>query len=413
MFPPKAPYPVLTNSVGPRTDRSSIPALTAVRFFPAFLVLMMHAAHPSNPLGMLLLRSRAATNFVHTGYAGVGFFFVLSGFVLTISYDQYLDLRLYLTARLARIYPMYLIGMVMVAPFVIASATHTARINGGRLAAFDATVGGALSAFLVQAWVPRWALTWNSPAWSLSAEAFFYLIFPAVLRLSQDSNRRLFFAVLGIWGVVQAAILVAYCVHSLPAIAHASASSPPESSQLGNFLKFNPILRLPEFLFGVVVGQLHLRRVPEHWMQGSAPVLISAGLSISFAAFLSPHLPFLFFHNGGLAPLFAFLIYSLAVSRGRLIRYLFESRALVLLGRSSYITYILQVPVLGWLALIDGKTLRIAQWSPIGFVVAQFVILLSGSILLQKWIEEPARKAIHSWLNRTSSPVRSHSSHPE
>ena len=31
---------------------------------------------------------------------------------------------------------------------------------------------------LVQAYVPSWAMAWNPPGWSLSAETFFYVLFP-------------------------------------------------------------------------------------------------------------------------------------------------------------------------------------------------------------------------------------------
>lgn len=65
---------------------------------------------------------RALSSLVGTGYAAVGIFFLLSGFILAYNYDlgtQWSDqgkLR-FAIARFSRIYPVYLLGLLLVLPF--------------------------------------------------------------------------------------------------------------------------------------------------------------------------------------------------------------------------------------------------------------------------------------------------------
>jgi peptidoglycan/LPS O-acetylase OafA/YrhL len=50
-------------------------------------------------------------------------------------------------------------------------------------------VGGLIAVpLLLQAWYPPTAVLWNTPAWSLSVEAFFYALFPAICRLMGRSS---------------------------------------------------------------------------------------------------------------------------------------------------------------------------------------------------------------------------------
>jgi peptidoglycan/LPS O-acetylase OafA/YrhL len=80
--------------------------LTGLRVFAAFAVYMSHVRVPIS-----------APNWLHAigqnGSAGVTFFFVLSGFVLTLNYHDRLRTRRqlwsYAVARFARIYPVYLV----------------------------------------------------------------------------------------------------------------------------------------------------------------------------------------------------------------------------------------------------------------------------------------------------------------
>ncbi len=88
-------------------------------------------------------------DIVRSGFAGVGFFFILSGFILAYTY----------LGRTRR------------------------RRTGPR------TFTTIASLLLVQAWIPCSARVLNQPGWSLSAEVFFYLrlpfIAPGVARLGR------------------------------------------------------------------------------------------------------------------------------------------------------------------------------------------------------------------------------------
>ena len=64
---------------------------------------------------------------------------------------------------------------------------------------------------LVQAHIPSFALAWNPPAWSLSAEAFFYLVFPFVAPVILACRRRATLAAIGVGcQAITLALSVAY-----------------------------------------------------------------------------------------------------------------------------------------------------------------------------------------------------------
>jgi peptidoglycan/LPS O-acetylase OafA/YrhL len=100
------------------------------------------------------------------GPIGVGFFFVLSGFVLTWSWRPATSVGAFWFNRVARIYPLHiLLTITAVAIAVGEAAPHWA--------------GAIASAFLVQSWLTdRFRDGGNVVSWSLSCEAFFYACFP-------------------------------------------------------------------------------------------------------------------------------------------------------------------------------------------------------------------------------------------
>ena len=59
--------------------------------------------------------------------------------------------------------------------------------------------------FLIQAWIPEKALTFNPPGWSLSVEFIFYLIFPLLYNkvYRKVKNRTVFIYVILFWFISQ------------------------------------------------------------------------------------------------------------------------------------------------------------------------------------------------------------------
>jgi peptidoglycan/LPS O-acetylase OafA/YrhL len=155
-----------------------LPALTSLRFFAAFHVVIFHLQAMKIVQGPAWYEKLASV-----GYVGVSFFFVLSGFILVYTYaGRTLSLKDFWRARFARIYPAYAFSLLFTAPwFFIAVLKFDIPFFAWPKAHLKLAAG--LVVTLLQAWVPPAALTWNPVAWSLSVEAFFYLLFPFLLLL--------------------------------------------------------------------------------------------------------------------------------------------------------------------------------------------------------------------------------------
>ena len=92
-------------------------SLTGVRFFAAFFVLLFHSEYVW--LNDLTLIDGPIRNVMRSGLSSVGFFFILSGFVLGYRYQgvsKQFTYRKYYVARLARIYPVLLFSLLLAAP---------------------------------------------------------------------------------------------------------------------------------------------------------------------------------------------------------------------------------------------------------------------------------------------------------
>src|SRR5580704_9263285 len=94
--------------------RRSLKALTGIRFFAAFYVVVFHTR-----VGQVLGDHgyRAASNFFASGYLAVPLFFLLSGFILAYTYEGQIeepgDHRRFWEARFARIWPVYAVSLLM------------------------------------------------------------------------------------------------------------------------------------------------------------------------------------------------------------------------------------------------------------------------------------------------------------
>ncbi len=351
-----------------RLAGSALPALTSLRFFAAFYVVMGHS------MSWLKVRFRfplRVETFLGNGYLAVCLFFLLSGFILSYTYGAHSSTALarkkFWAARFARIYPVYLLSLLLILPFEYHNISWPKAIS---------------VLLMIQAWNPlhpELIGVWNYPAWSLSVEAFFYLCFPFIQkRLWQASSRKVLFV-----GVF--ASLISILFHT--PIQGLGLWDPGIT---GRWLPL-PILRISEFLLGMVLGNIFVRFGP-----------IARDTAFSTLAVFSSIL-LLSDPTGRWVSLvvltFALLIYSLASSEGGVFSFL-SNPLMILLGGASYSIYLLQLPVRDWVRTLGSGHFLNRLQAPI----TPFVLILFSILVFRVW-EEPARKAVRGWLVRKAQEL--------
>lgn len=165
-------------------------SLTSLRFFAAALVALYHAAIQSAPDG---IQPFAVLRF---GYLGVTFFFVLSGFVLVWSARDGDSSPAFYRRRFARVWPLHALM------FTAAIALGLAGLVDHRGTWWSAP----LNLGLLQGWFydPELLYGFNGVSWSLSAEAFFYLMFPLLYLLGRRVGAVPMLAIGSAWLIVGA-----------------------------------------------------------------------------------------------------------------------------------------------------------------------------------------------------------------
>ena len=332
-----------------------VKALTTLRFFAALWVFIFHI-DLRWPLGL----PPPLEALVKQGAVGMTVFFVLSGFVMGYAHRNGLvSLRHYAWRRFARIYPLYALSALVTLPFLAPT------VSGLKAVAQIAFVVGA-QALMIQAWFPPLFSFWNIGAsWSLSAEAFFYAIFPAALLLLRRVPPTRILA-------------VSYVLSVLPGLSFLLFPNSP------SIYYSVPIFRFPEFMVGVccaclIGGGFRLAR----------PELTAACATALLAIYLGWFAPAGIWVSGNIVavPCIALCIMGLALSPRRLL----SARPLVLLGRASYAFYSLQPLLILWMV---NRQRGAAPWDAWVVLGISFVVLTLIALAAHLAVEEPLRKKL-------------------
>ncbi|HYW54808.1 MAG TPA: acyltransferase, partial [Dongiaceae bacterium] len=253
--------------------RDKLGPLTSLRFFAALLVFSWHCV-PTHQFSATF----------SLGYIGVGFFFLLSGFILTYSYRAAFAnglradaVRAFYAARVARIVPLHLVTM----PPMILTMVYFGNPVWTDTGAGTRVTQVAAQAVLLQSWFANRAVHFggNGPSWSISVEAFFYALFPllavVLLRVFRAAPARTVLA-------------AAFAVWALQAVLLAPQQAAVDDWRFYVF----PPARLADFLVGMLLGIAFLRRdvAARPRLRGTSLELLAlaaAGLSV----FVSPLLP--------------------------------------------------------------------------------------------------------------------------
>ena len=330
--------------------RPTLPSLTGLRFVAALLVVLFHVNQ---------LFAAPWLDVAKLGYVGVSFFFVLSGFVLTWSGAALVGRARFYWHRFARIWPLH--------------ALTTLLVLGAGLAAGSAAVVWRDLA-LLQAWDSRGiaAPPVVSPSWSLSTEAFFYLVFPGVLVLVARLRRLLAPAL-----AIHAAVLV---------IALVAVAADPGMSEV---LYWLPPYRLGEFLIGVIAAEAMIRGWRPPVPARGAVVMLAVAYLGTWAAGLEDDRLLVAWL---LLPATALLITTMAhrdlERRGRGLAGAWGTR----LGAWSFALYLIHVPVL--------QALKEAGAAPVVALVLGLALSVGASALLYTAFERPVERR----LRRAAAP---------
>jgi peptidoglycan/LPS O-acetylase OafA/YrhL len=239
-----------------------------------------------------------------------------------------------------------------------------------------------LTVLLLQAWIPQGALTWNSVCWSLSVEAFFYLLFPALLvwcRRRSPAHLLAWITACALWSLGLSLFYI--IVHPDGAD---KVNSPETTLLWKNVLSFNPVARLPEFLTGMLAGQIFLRVKVSGAL--ALPLVLGGSLVVATLTVLVGTVPTPLISAGFLSPAFAAIIFGIAL-RPQWVSVL-EANWLLLLGEASYSLYLLHSVVIT--RVHDGLTSS-PQWLR---VVLALAAAIAAALLCFLFLEKPARNLL-------------------
>jgi peptidoglycan/LPS O-acetylase OafA/YrhL len=334
-----------------------LPSLTGLRFIAAFVVFGFHVSIANlftHPGGM----PSVMNDIFRQGATGVSFFFVLSGFVLCWSARPGDRVRRFWRRRAAKIYPNHVVT-ALVALLVVVAA--------GAAVSVWAAICNLL---LIQAFIPRESVYFglNTPSWSLSCEALFYLCFPVILRGVDRLPKR------GLWPAT-VATLAAVCV------APALALLLPGSLRYW-FVFVCPPVRMLEFIVGILLARVLQAGL---WIRlGAAP---AAGMAVA-AYFGSGFLPLGFSYVAGTVVPLALLIPAVAVRDLRGGRSVLRARAAVWLGEVSFAFYLVHQLVIRFV----NRALGSRTWSDLeGMLLAltMLALAITAAWTLYRFVERP------------------------
>jgi peptidoglycan/LPS O-acetylase OafA/YrhL len=355
-----------------------IKPLTGLRGIAALYVVIFHffiGQRFTNPVTTLLAH----------GYLAVDVFFVLSGFVMTLTYSHLFDrghslvsYATFLGRRIARIYPLYLAGTLCALVLIRAGILEPPHLR----------MSGALlsNLFMVQAWGITESL--DGPGWSISTEWAAYLLFPMfLLCLMKNRFGR---------GLALTLSLGALAFLATNPAAHAHAVDPGALLDVHDWRHGLPVLRcLAEFVLGMLsyrftTAPMGMRFALKAWAQNTLAVATIVLLMLPRTdMFIVCMIP----------PLLA------GVASGRsLVAHWLSSKPLETAGRYSYSIYMIHTllyGVLGWIhAQINALGLPHGQTYAAAVGIALTIPLAA---LAYRFIEKPGRTIIRDLLEEKSS----------
>ncbi|MDY3537914.1 acyltransferase [Riemerella anatipestifer] len=350
------------------------PALTGYRAIAAWMIFIYHFFPFKNPNHSY---PQWIASVIWEFHIGVDMFFVLSGFLITYRYfnENPIDFKKYMVNRFARIYPMYF--LITIGVFI--SGYFTSGVWNQ-----EKTVEAILSFTMTKALFKDYFLGGISQGWTLTLEEMFYITAPFYFILIRKKK---------IW------------LYLLPIFIFGFGLGMKEIfsnfSNLGGFLQKNIAVYIVEFFIGIGLALFVNKKGGGAKVFNNKVTYVGMGfilvyllgmqyfriifdLKSELGKFVSMGVLSLL----GIAPLLWGLIYEKTI-----ISKILSAPFMVLLGKSSYIFYLIHK---GFIPIFINDNI----WNNKLFI---FVVLNVISIVLFKYIEEPANLWIRKSYNKSNN----------
>lgn len=314
------------------------------------------------------------------GYLGVSIFFVLSGFLMTVSYyareinASLVKNIIFAAKKISKLYPLHIFTML---PFIL-----LAVIGGTCLSTI--IVETIVNIFLLQAWIPIRELytCLNGVAWYLSATVFLYFCFPYIIKhIRSIKNIRA--------AVVEAVLVFLFQVGLLLFVAGIGG----EQTRIYDWISYVcPVFRLGDFLIGCLFGFIFLKRKNEISKHSklkyvSVEVILAVLLLISFFLSASDYsniiIEVLTTSSIIYLPISVWLVYMLATDRSICFGKVCKSAIFVKLGNISPYGFLIHMVILSYTEICVDKFIRIPI-SPIFMVGVEFIITVVVSVIYMR-----------------------------
>lgn len=345
-------------------DIKPLTALRAVAALWVILYTFWHNLDPSNTPALIA-----------AGNLGVDLFFILSGFILCHVYGTELESKTYyhgrfLLHRLARIYPVHLTMILVVIALGLGAKAAGFEIDSNVL--HWPSLPWHLA--LMQAWNTTEVAAFNHPSWSISAEWFAYLTFPAFAWVALKLRAKPVVAL--VLGTVACAGLYA---------AYGAVTGKPLSRAT---FEWGALRIVGPFFFGALLHSVHrsglfASQSVSRGLTAMALIVLFVGIAYQAA-------------DGVLVAVLGFVVLGLARFDQDGAAPLLSAKPLVYLGEISFSAYMVYVPV-QWLYLkgvakVFGLTGALPFWVWILGLVAIWV----AAAILHHGVEKPLR----GWIRK-------------
>ncbi|SMF53100.1 Peptidoglycan/LPS O-acetylase OafA/YrhL, contains acyltransferase and SGNH-hydrolase domains [Alteromonadaceae bacterium Bs31] len=376
--------PVTANAA----SETHLPALTGIRFFAVFHIFMFHLwvlynmdkeeTFATLMEGFRFLPEPVLTLFSN-GWMSTSFFFILSGFILSYLYwgedgELHGSKMRFWRKRLARIYPIHLIVMLLTFPMLYGYFSEFRS-------PLELLSSGLATVFLVQAWYPPWVPDWNWPVWTISALVFLYLIMPWLMRnLAKLSKQQMLILMLAL-------PFISLIPTAVYAIYFPAGSTPEQNWQI--FIGSTPLFWVPQFAAGMLLARyLGISRFNPGWRPHYRKTLARGDLAFA-AVLIIAVLPGIeeplkyFLRHGLMMPLYMLIIIDLARGHG-IVAKIFSLPGTGFLGETAFSMFIWQnmVMVFCWMSVNIAAGTGVHQvWAaPLGLCL----LAMASTYLIEK-----------------------------